>query len=296
MAVQNNAFLTYDAIGNKEDINEVIKLISPEDTPFLAHVGKGVANAVMHEWQTDSLSDADTTNAVLEGDVVDGTASSPTTREKNYCQISRRDAVVSTTQEKVKKAGRKSEMSYQIANRGKELRRDIEAIVVSNQGWNAGAAGTARKTRSLESWLSTNVDRDAGGANAASGSDPATDSGTTRAFTETMLKNVVQSSYQEGATPQFLMVGPYNKGVVSNFAGRTSARQSIEADKIQAARISTRRTLATFASCQTGSNGSAPRSWSIRSLSRSLTCVQFNNTSWPRLATASANMWWQNIA
>ncbi|TNE39198.1 MAG: hypothetical protein EP347_05040 [Alphaproteobacteria bacterium] len=235
MAVQNNAFLTYDAAGNKEDIDTVISLISPDDTPFLAHVKAGTAKAVMHEWQTDSLSPADTNNAVLEGDVVDGTATSPTTREKNYCQISRRDAVVSTTQEVVDKNGKTSEMGYQIANRGKELKRDIEAIVIGNQGWNAGAAGTARKTRSLESWLSTNVNRDAGGANAATGSDAATDSVTTRAFTEDMLKGVIQSCYQEGSNPKFLMVGPYNKGVVSGFTGRSQARQSIAEDKIQAA-------------------------------------------------------------
>lgn len=238
MAVQTNAFLTYDAIGNRESLSEVITNISPEDTPFLNLCGSEVATAVMHEWQTDTLAAADIDNAQLEGDVVDGTASTPTVREKNYCQISRRDVVVSSTQETVKKAGRSGkELSYQLANRAKELKRDMEAILVGNQGYNVGAAGTARRTRSIESFLATNVDRDTvnSGANAADGTSGAVDAIATRPLTEDMVKGVIQSCYQEGAAPDTLMVGPHNKGVISGFTGRASARQQIAEDRIQAA-------------------------------------------------------------
>lgn len=234
MAVQTNAFLTYDSIGNKENLSEVITNLSPEETPISNAIGATDAKGILYEWQTDALAAADANNAVLEGDVVDGTASTPTVREKNYCQISRRDVVVSSTQEKVKKAGRASEMGYQVAKRLKELKRDIEAVIVGNQGYNAGALGTARRTRSFESFLATNSDRGATGADAGSGTDPATD-GTQRAFTETMLKNVIQSCYTEGASPTTLSVGPFNKGVVSGFTGRSQARQAIALDRIQAA-------------------------------------------------------------
>lgn len=235
MTVQTNAFLTYDAIGNKENLSEVITSLSPEETPFTSAIGATDAKGILFEWQTDALAAADSNNAVLEGDVVDGTASTPTSREKNYCQISRRDVVVSSTQETVKKAGRSSEMGYQVAKRLKELKRDIEAVIIGNQGYNAGASGTARRTRSIESFLETNVDREAGGANAASATDPATDSGSTRAFTESMLQGVIQSCYTEGASPSILSVGPFNKGVVSGFTGRSQARHAIAEDRIQAA-------------------------------------------------------------
>lgn len=234
MTVQTNAFLTYDAVGNRENLSEVIKSLSPEETPFSNAIGSTDAKGILYEWQVDALAAADANNAVLEGDVVDGTASTPTTREKNYCQISRRDVVVSSTQEKVKKAGRSSEMGYQVAKRLKELKRDIEAVIVGNQGYNAGATGTARRTRSIESFLATNIDRGATGANAAAATDAATD-GTARPFTETMLKSVIQSCYTEGASPNFLSVGPFNKGVVSGFTGRSQARQAIAEDRIQAA-------------------------------------------------------------
>jgi uncharacterized protein DUF5309 len=235
MTVQTNAFLTYDGIGNRENLSEIISNLSPEETPFSSAIGSTDAKGILYEWQTDALASADANNAVLEGDVVDGTASTPTTREKNYCQISRRDAVVSSTQETVRKSGRATEMGFQVAKRLKELKRDIEAVVVGNQGYNAGASGTARRTRSIESFLVTNVDRDAAGANAAAATDPATDSVSTRAFTETMLKTVIQSCYTEGASPSILSVGPFNKGVVSSFTGRAQARHAIAEDTIQAA-------------------------------------------------------------
>lgn len=238
MAIETNAFSTYSAVGNKTDISEVISLISSAETPFIAAAGRTDAKAVLHEWQTDKLADASADNAVLEGDVVTGSASSPTVREKNYCQISRKDVVVTGTQESVEKHGRKSEMLYQLAKRSKELKRDMEAVLTRNQGWVAGNATTARKLRSLESWLSTNANRNEAastpGADATGADAAATDADETRAFTETLLQDVIQSCYLQGSTPTLLMVGPYNKGVVSGFTGRAQARHSIDPERIQA--------------------------------------------------------------
>lgn len=104
MTVQTNAFLTYDGVGNQENLSEVITNLSPEETPISNAIGATDAKGILYEWQTDALAAADSNNAVLEGDIVDGTATTPTVREKNYCQISRRDVVVSSTQEMVKKA------------------------------------------------------------------------------------------------------------------------------------------------------------------------------------------------
>lgn len=238
MALQTNAFTTYDAVGNTQDISQIVHNISATETPLIGAIKKTKAKSVLHEWQTDKLADADAGNAVLEGDVVSGSTTTPTTREKNYCQISRKDVVVTGTQEIVEKHGRSSEMLYQIAKRSKELKRDMEAVITGNQGWNAGDGTTARKLRSLESWITTNTDRNTSattpGADASGSDQPATDASTTRDFDEDMLKAVVQKCYLQGAAPSLLMVGPYNKGVVSGFTGRAQARHSIDPERIQA--------------------------------------------------------------
>jgi malonyl CoA-acyl carrier protein transacylase len=98
-------------------LSDAITTISPTRTPLQMLAGKGKATGKTHEWQTDALAAAVTTNAQLEGDVIVGTASTPTVRLANYCQISTKDWVVTGTQESVKKAGRVSEKSYQKAKR-----------------------------------------------------------------------------------------------------------------------------------------------------------------------------------
>lgn len=238
MAAVTGSFKTYDSVGNREDLSDVIYNISPTETPFVSMVaGKGKADATYHEWQTDSLAAVNTGNAVVEGNAVAGSTSAPTTRAGNYCQISEKDVVVTGTQQAVKKAGRSDEMAYQMAKRSKELKRDMEAILVGPQGQVAGDSNTARKLRALESWLTTNVNRGTGGANATAATASPTDAtaGAVRTFTETILKDVIQKVFTSGGTPSVLMVGPINKQRVSDFTGRASARQTIGAEKIQAA-------------------------------------------------------------
>lgn len=188
------------------------------------------------EWQTDALASTDTSNAVLEGAEFTGVASTATVRVQNYCQISSKEPVVTGTQEVVDKAGRGSEMSYQVAKQGKELKRDMEAILTNVQGYVAGVSTTPRKTRALGSWMATNVSRQAStsltvGAN-ATGAGAAPTDGTQRDFTEALLKTVLQSVFTNGGEPTMLMVGPYNKTVVSGFTGRTSAQQMVNEDVI----------------------------------------------------------------
>lgn len=204
-------------------------------------VGQSAAESNSKEWQTDSLAAASTTNAQLEGDEVSGSTSAPTTRAQNTCQISRKDAVVTGTQEDANPAGRKSEMAYQMAKRSKELKRDMESILTGNQGATTGATTTARTLRSLCSWLDTNTSfnsttSNGAGADSTGQTQARTDStGGQRAFTEAILKTVLRLAYAAGGNPNVLMVGPVNKQKVSDFTGRTSARQMIDAEKIQAA-------------------------------------------------------------
>lgn len=235
MALVTGGFTTGQARGNREDLADTIYNISPADFPFMTLAGREKSTAVYAEWQTDTLAAATTANAQLEGDSITRATSQPTSRVGNYCQISSKDATITHTQEEVNKAGRKSEMAYQMAKKSKELKRDMEKILCGNQGQNAGGDTTARTLRSLESWLSTNTSRGTGGVNATAATTPAGDTTTTRTFTETLLKSVVQQVYSSGGEPGILMVGPLRKQEVSNFTGRSSARQNIGEDKIQAA-------------------------------------------------------------
>ena len=235
MALATGSFTTYGAIGNREDLTDIIYDISPTDTPFMSSIKRAKASAVLHEWQSDTLAAASTSNAQLEGDAVTVATSSPTTRLQNYCQILHKTAAVTGTQEAVNKAGRNSEMAYQMAKRSKEIKRDLEAILCNNQAYVAGDATTPRKMRGLRAWLTSNTSVQANGGDATGPDQAADDSSVLRTFSEALLKPVIQSCFTNGGEPNILMVGPYNKTVVSDFTGRSQARQNIEKERIQAA-------------------------------------------------------------
>ncbi len=233
MTIEANTFQTYQAVGRREDLANTIYNISPSDVPFMSMIGRTKAKNTLAEWQTDSLSAAVSTNYQVEGDDYSFDAVTPTVRLGNYTQISRKTVVVSGSQQAGNNAGRDSEMALQLAKRSKELKRDMETSLTGKVAKAAGSASVARRLGGLETWISTNTSRGTSGAGAGGGAAP-TD-GTQRAFTEAMLKTVIQSCYTQGGDPDVIMVGPYNKGVVSGFTGRTQARQMIAEDKIQAA-------------------------------------------------------------
>jgi len=225
-------FTRYDAVGAREDLSDVIYNISPQDTPIMSSIGKTKATAVYHEWQTDSLASANTSNALVEGADATAATLSPTSRIGNYTQIVGKTIQVSGTLEAVDKAGRKSEKAYQLAKASAELKRDIEAIITANQGQSAGNSSTARVMGSLLSYIKTNTNK---GSGTTAGADPTTigvstrTDGTTRTFQESMLKDVVAKVFTSGGTPSVLMVSPALKQVVSNFTGLAQHRYNSNA-------------------------------------------------------------------
>ncbi len=247
MAIVTNALDSYTAIGNREDLVDAIYDISPTDTPFMSAAGRNTATGTFHEWQVDALASQDVLNAQLEGDEVARAASAPTVRTSNICQISRKDASVTGTQDEVNKAGRNKELAYQMTKRTKELKRDMEGILLGirvkvnsqhpsqNPGPSSVPETIARELGGAQTWLATNTSRGSGGTDPspADGSDAPGD-GTDRAFTEDFLKDVIQATYTSGGNPSTLMVGPFNKQAVSAFIGRTQARQAVSADTILA--------------------------------------------------------------
>lgn len=217
-------FTAHSAIGQREDLIDVIYDISPTETPIMSTLARTKATAVFHEWQSDSLTAATAANAAVEG--ADGVSAtiSPTTRLGNYTQIVQKTIQVSGTLEAVNKAGRRSERAYQLAKASSELKRDMETIICANQGRDAGSSSAARKLGAILSWLKTNTSA------GTSGTDPTTigvstrSDGATRTFTEQLLKDVVAEVFDSGGTPSMLSVGSGLKQKVSSFAGIAAQR------------------------------------------------------------------------
>lgn len=222
MAIVTNTFTRYSAVGIREDLSNVIYNISPEETPFISNISRENVKNTYFEWQTDALDAASASNAALEGDDISSfSAVTPTSRVGNYTQISRKDVIISGTVESVDKAGRRSELTYQLAKMGAALKRDMESALLANQAAVAGNTTTARRTAGLPAWLTSNTDFGTGGADPTVGSTPtaARTDGTQRAFTEALLKTVVAEVWTNGGTPKMLMVGSFNKQAASAFSG-----------------------------------------------------------------------------
>jgi len=230
MAIVTNTFTTFDAKGIREDLSNIITSIAPEETPYMSNIRKESISNSLFEWQTDTLAAA-AANKQLEGDDVTSFDSvTATVRLQNYAQISRKTIVLSATEEVVNKAGRKSELAYQIAKRSSELKRDQEFTMLNGAVAAAGNTTTARGTASLQAFIKTNYDMQTNGANPTYTTVPtgARSDGNVRTFTETILKNVIQQVWTSGGTPKILMTGPVNKQRVSGFAGIASSRFNID--------------------------------------------------------------------
>lgn len=218
MTVPANTLQTYQSSYNAEDVSDIIFNVSPYDTPFLSMAKKGTAEATYTEWPIESLSAVDANNANIEGDDATIDASSTPSRVGNYTQLMDKTLSVTTTQDKVKKYGSKEEFARQKVKKGRELKRDMETTLLSNQARVVGAPGTAQKMRGLGAWLTTNTSRGAGGAN-GSPTTAATD-GTQRNFTEALLRGIlVQSITNAEDLPSHLFAGPANR---ANFSSQLS--------------------------------------------------------------------------
>src|SRR5436190_18192971 len=159
MAAPTNTLITNNAVGNRESLHDIIKILTTDETPFQSAIGSGSAEATYEEWQLDTLGNADTNNSNLEGDDTTAAAITPTLRVGNRTQILKKPFTISTTQEAVKKAGRESEISYQTALAGRRAKMDLEAIACQNQASVAQSGAVTRKLGGFESWIASNVSR-----------------------------------------------------------------------------------------------------------------------------------------
>jgi len=197
---------TYAAVGNREDLSDVITNIAVTETPLFSMFKKEKATGTHHEWLEDDLR-APKDNALAEG--ADYTVEAPAarTRKGNYTQIFTQAYGVTKTQEAVLKAGVKSEIAYQMAKAMKELARDVEYAYINNAAAVAGDAATARKLGGIPAHVTTNV-IDNGGVN--------------RDLTETIFNDAIQAAWDAGGEPNVAVVCGKHKRIISGFtAGLT---------------------------------------------------------------------------
>ncbi len=232
-APKTNTFETFSTIGIREDLSDLISEISPIETPVYSNIGSAPAEQTFFEWQSHALTTAAQNHQPEGFDVTTFDASSTTVRLGNYTSISAKDFIVSGTNEVVNRAGRGAETAFQLARVMKELKRDVEVNICANNAAAAGSSGTARETGGIAAWLKTNVNK-----SATNSADPvwatvptdARSDGVARAFTETLLKDVMKQCYDSGAEPTMMVVGSFNKQVVSGFAGVAQQRYMAPSD------------------------------------------------------------------
>ena len=194
------------------------------ETPFLNNIARTKATQVYHEHQTDTL-DAAAANRAIEGDDPTAKTFSASTRIGNYCQISEKTVIVSGTSISSDQAGRANELSYQVARRGKELKRDMEFALTRNQASSAGGAGTARSLASVESWLATNKTSCGSGTaqttpGFSSGTVAApTDSSVTGTLDKADIDAVIKSCWDNGGEPNILMCNSGTREKISTLSG-----------------------------------------------------------------------------
>lgn len=227
MAQSTGTTDTYDLVGIAEDVENIIFNISPTDTPVFTMAKKKKATATNHQWQTDSLAAA-AANRAIEGDDSTYATAAPTTMLSNRTQISKKSVMVSGTADAVRKYGRAEEFAYQIAKRGKEIKRDAEFAITQNQASSAGGSGTARSSAGLESMIAGNrilpttsntgtTPGYSGGDWAAPTDGTATGAGST--LSETYLVQALEAAWTDGGDPSTIVMGSYQKRTIATFGG-----------------------------------------------------------------------------
>lgn len=234
MAVPANTIQNVGRVGVREDLDNKIAELFPDEAPFINAIGRSTASNTYTEWQTDTLAAANEANATIQGDDLANQARANTVRVGNHTQIFTKVVGASTTVEWTNKAGRKSELARELMKAGREIRTDIEKRAVGNYASVAAAAGVAGLFGSAQAWLTSNVSRGATGANGgfSAGTVAAATDGTQRAYTEALLKTVLQSIWVNGGNPKMVITNGTQKQAEAGFAGLASQRRETGDDRL----------------------------------------------------------------
>ena len=216
-------------VGVREDLEDNIYRVAPEETPFTSNIGTVKASNIYHEWQTETLASADATNAQLEGDDYTLGSANLTTRVGNYVQILAKTGGVSRTQEIVDKAGRASELARQKVLKTIEMKRDLEKRMIGNYASVAESGATTRKTAGILAFITSNDNRGSGGSDGgfSSGIVSAATNGTQRTFTEALVKATLATTFGNGGKPTQAYMSGTHKQQFSAFTGIADIRGTV---------------------------------------------------------------------
>jgi len=206
---------TQTAVGEREDLADVIYRIDPDETPIFSALKKETSNGIFTEWQVQELAAASGTNYVNEGANATFATPTATARFGNYHQISVKDVAVSGTLEAVDKAGRDREMAYQRVLKSLELRRDIEKSIGDTDVARDGS--DPRKSASLTCWM-TNGSVGAGGSFATGDGTDTITGGTDRALTLALIEDGMQDAWEDGGSPKMLVGSATNRANFSDLS------------------------------------------------------------------------------
>ena len=223
-----NMLQTFTVVGQKEDVDDKIYRVTPEETPFISMIGRKSVDATNPEWQRTSLRAAGA-NAKIEG--LDATYAVQPQPERlvNRTQIISDTLSITGTTERVAKYGRATELGRLKAEKSVELKKDIEWAAISNPAFVVGAAATARQMRGLYGWLETNNELGVAGSPAAPviATNTGPVAGTLRAFTGALLDSLILKVYNSGGKAQTLMVSPNHKQRASTFTGNVQRTNEV---------------------------------------------------------------------
>ena len=236
MAIPTNLYQKASLKGNREDLLDKIYNTSPSEVPLSSSFGRTTAITDFHEWQTDALGTASASNKMIDGDDVTLDAQVATLRLGNHLQIFNGSVGVSRRANIVKKAGRGAEMGYLKAKKMLELKRNIEAMIVSpTQVAIAATTSVAGQSGGLGVQLVSNPLHNGTGATAAwtSGAPTAAiTAGTNRTFTKALLDTACQNIFTtSGQFAETLVVSPSHKALFSAFASVAQNRIDVKGSK-----------------------------------------------------------------
>ena len=240
MAATVAASKAYDLSGGalKEDLGDIIYDISPMQTFFLSNISRGVAKSTTHEWLTDALPAPSAKNAAVEGDAFTAVARTLPSRLKNYTQISRVDYEVTGTAQKVDNAGMRELMAYHTARAGEQIKRDIEAGLLSNEPASAGSSVTARVSAGAEVWIYQGNHIKGSSQTAATTSAPTAGfalgpivAGTATAFTLANLTAMLAQSWSCGGEVDTILCGATLYNAISQFTGIATRFRDVAAGR-----------------------------------------------------------------
>ncbi len=224
------AYTSYDVVGKKEDISDIISNISPTKTPFQTIIAPDKIHNTLFQWQEDSLAAVNLSNAQLDGFDATETAPVATVMRQNYSQIMAKTLKVAETTDAVARYGRAKETAYQVAKYGQELKRDLEGTLLSGQAAVAGSNSVARLFAAYQAQIAGSESTTIGGTLRLKTGGAAT------TMTEAMLVGTLQLMYTNGVDPDVLMVPPAVSLVVAAYASAAGRYRTIPTEDPKAAR------------------------------------------------------------